>query len=192
MGRPSVTWTPEQRAEVSARMKGNTIRRGKNLVAPIFIRDGVPGRVCISCLSWKPLVKFARHSSCAGGRRNVCTRCSGRASYAKNSKRSIEFTRKWQADHPNEYREIRRAACRRRNHRRMVGPGVSVEDYRSILSIYGGCCAYCGKSATTMDHVTPLSRGGIHGPDNLVPACQSCNFSKHTKTLDEWNGPKEQ
>ena len=37
-----------------------------------------------------------------------------------------------------------------------------------------------------MDHVLPLSRGGLHEVNNLVPACRKCNFNKHDKTLEEW------
>jgi 5-methylcytosine-specific restriction endonuclease McrA len=49
-----------------------------------------------------------------------------------------------------------------------------------------GSCVYCGKKATTVDHVRPLFRGGWEHEDNLVPACKSCNFSKGTKLLTEW------
>jgi len=49
-------------------------------------------------------------------------------------------------------------------------------------------CTYCGEKLVSphMDHVIPLSKGGLHTISNVVPACQSCNSSKHTKTPDEW------
>lgn len=54
-----------------------------------------------------------------------------------------------------------------------------------------GHCAYCGKKAKlTLDHVVPLSKGGKHSKDNVVPACSHCNSSKGNKTLDEWLGKK--
>jgi 5-methylcytosine-specific restriction endonuclease McrA len=37
-----------------------------------------------------------------------------------------------------------------------------------------------------LDHATPLSRGGDHSIDNLVPACGECNLKKGTKTMDEF------
>lgn len=59
-------------------------------------------------------------------------------------------------------------------------------------------CAHCGASLTrrngrrrylptdaTLDHVIPLSRGGIHGVSNVVIACAACNFGRHDKLLDE-------
>lgn len=50
-----------------------------------------------------------------------------------------------------------------------------------------GPCVFCGAPADTVEHITPLSRGGWEHPDNLVPACGSCNFSKGSKLLTEWD-----
>lgn len=36
-----------------------------------------------------------------------------------------------------------------------------------------------GYSWPELDHVIPLSRGGPHTADNLVPSCISCNRAKH-------------
>lgn len=50
-------------------------------------------------------------------------------------------------------------------------------------------CRYCGRPATSIDHVVPVSKGGKDEPDNLVPACRSCNSSKGSKALDDWTPP---
>lgn len=49
-------------------------------------------------------------------------------------------------------------------------------------------CVYCDAKGGRLecDHITPVSRGGDHEPDNLVTACFSCNRSKGSKTLEEW------
>jgi HNH endonuclease len=39
----------------------------------------------------------------------------------------------------------------------------------------------CGNVATTMDHVAPVSRGGLNAIENVVPARGFCNSSKGTK-----------
>src|SRR3990167_47943 len=41
-------------------------------------------------------------------------------------------------------------------------------------------CFYCRhKAKLTIDHVIPLSKGGQHTMENVVPACLSCNSKKH-------------
>ena len=51
-------------------------------------------------------------------------------------------------------------------------------------------CAYCLKPLSngirSIDHVTPLSRGGAHDTDNVVLACMPCNARKGAKTLIEF------
>ncbi|MCH9772572.1 MAG: HNH endonuclease, partial [Cyanobacteria bacterium] len=39
-------------------------------------------------------------------------------------------------------------------------------------------CIYCGKPSESIDHVFPLSRGGMSVTENCVPACLSCNGQK--------------
>lgn len=41
-----------------------------------------------------------------------------------------------------------------------------------------------------VDHKTPLSRGGDHSIENLVPACRKCNMAKMTMTANEFVGVK--
>lgn len=50
-------------------------------------------------------------------------------------------------------------------------------------------CAYCGKDmgdSPSLEHLTPVSRGGDNQRYNLVYACKSCNSKKHDKTLEEY------
>ena len=56
---------------------------------------------------------------------------------------------------------------------------------RGVLRRDGYRCAYCQKSANTIDHVQPKSRGGKDTWENLVACCLKCNSSKGDKTLHE-------
>ena len=56
---------------------------------------------------------------------------------------------------------------------------------RGVLRRDGNRCTYCGRSANTIDHVQPRSRGGRDTWENLVAACLKCNNKKSDKTLDE-------
>ncbi len=56
---------------------------------------------------------------------------------------------------------------------------------RGVLRRDGYRCAYCQKSANTIDHVQPKSRGGKDTWENLVACCLKCNNTKSDKTLAE-------
>jgi 5-methylcytosine-specific restriction endonuclease McrA len=60
---------------------------------------------------------------------------------------------------------------------------------RGVLRRDDHRCAYCGKSATTVDHVQPKSRGGAESWENLVACCLRCNNLKgdHTPSEIGWN-----
>jgi 5-methylcytosine-specific restriction endonuclease McrA len=46
-------------------------------------------------------------------------------------------------------------------------------------------CAYCGRHATTVNHVLPQSRGGESTWLNAVAACAPCNHRKANRTPAE-------
>lgn len=75
-------------------------------------------------------------------------------------------------------------------HARREQTGTASPEVQSFIrDIRTQPCAYCGSEENIeVDHVVPLSRGGLHSSDNLVPACRPCNRSKGARTLDEWSG----
>lgn len=55
-----------------------------------------------------------------------------------------------------------------------------------VISRDAHTCAYCGsRSARTVDHVMPRSRGGKDEWMNTVAACLRCNGAKADRTPDE-------
>lgn len=63
--------------------------------------------------------------------------------------------------------------------------------YNINKDVYGKItCEYCKlpleTSNITIDHKTPLCRGGNNEITNLAIACHSCNSKKHTKTYAEF------
>ncbi len=48
-------------------------------------------------------------------------------------------------------------------------------------------CVFCGgENVTLWEHLVPVARGGETVLGNMVPACQPCNDSKHSKPYDKW------
>jgi len=56
---------------------------------------------------------------------------------------------------------------------------VTKEIKNSIISRDNNTCLKCGSTKNlNVDHITPLSRGGDNGYDNLQTLCSSCNSKK--------------
>jgi len=83
------------------------------------------------------------------------------------------------------------AAKKRRDYarrKRAVVPSrpVTARDWMAILEAHHYRCHYCkmpftAETPPTLDHVIPVSKGGLHVTENIVPACQSCNSKKSNK-----------
>ena len=64
---------------------------------------------------------------------------------------------------------------------------LTKEEWFRILAAYDDRCVYCDKPARlSMDHVIPVSKGGNHSIDNVVPACMPCNLRKKNHEVEDW------
>jgi len=64
---------------------------------------------------------------------------------------------------------------------------LTAKEWQQILLLYGHKCIYCGETKNlTQDHVIPVSKGGNHIKENVVPACRSCNCSKGNRDVNTW------
>ena len=82
-----------------------------------------------------------------------------------------------------------RARYAKRRQRRLarVVNDLTDEQWIEILDAWGAC-AYCGGQGPALqrDCVMPISRGGRYTVENVVPACASCNASKHNSEVTGW------
>jgi len=64
---------------------------------------------------------------------------------------------------------------------------------RAVFARDGGRCVYCRAPATSIDHVTPRSRGGMHVWENVVSCCRRCNHAKADRGIAElgWRMPRQ-
>ncbi len=113
----------------------------------------------------------------------------------KHKKTSKASSRAWRDRNPEKHRAqlkawrnsdpANNAETERRRRARKLGCEVrfSLQEWRSVLDVFGHACAYCLRTdrKLTQDHVVPLSKGGAHADGNIVPACKSCNSSKGAK-----------
>ena len=82
--------------------------------------------------------------------------------------------------------DAKHAHIRRQNKKVGVCTLKSTEWTRT-LKYFNHQCAYCGSAEyLEQDHVIPVSRGGHYTPDNIIPACRSCNASKNNKIMQDW------
>jgi 5-methylcytosine-specific restriction endonuclease McrA len=96
---------------------------------------------------------------------------------------AVQRTLRWLREHPdrrNAYARQRREALR------FAAGAVTTEELAELLTANEGKCAYCPNFADTFDHVVPLSRGGEHVLENILPACRPCNSSKSDSPLWDW------
>jgi len=56
---------------------------------------------------------------------------------------------------------------------------------RAVFARDGGRCVYCNAPATSLDHVIPRSRGGLHVWENVVSCCGRCNHAKADRVIGE-------
>lgn len=62
---------------------------------------------------------------------------------------------------------------------------IATVSRRGVLRRDGHRCGYCGRAATTVDHIVPRSRGGADTWENLVACCIRCNNSKGNRSLEQ-------
>ena len=66
-------------------------------------------------------------------------------------------------------------------------PKISNKDWReSLYKVTKYKCIYCGKPSESLDHIHPMSKGGISSTSNCVPCCLSCNGKKSDSEVLNW------
>lgn len=111
---------------------------------------------------------------------------------AKNREKVREYSRRWASK--NRSRTHKNVLVRRAR-RRALPANWTRQNWLSCLSYFEGKCAYCGNPpglfrnmGMNADHFIPLASDKCPGtvPENIVPACVSCNSSKSDKLPEQW------
>lgn len=119
-------------------------------------------------------------------------------SYMRRNRISLtERHRQWVNDNPEArrkhwnrwYATHREAWSFHVRNRKLSKVGhVTPGEWREIKASFDHKCFYCGTrpARLTQDHFVPLSKGGVHSAENIVPACQSCNSRKRDLSAEEF------
>lgn len=107
--------------------------------------------------------------------------------------------RNWKTNNPEKYKAYHTATkvknrCKSLDFDKDITLGKLYERDKGICKICGGLCDYndyeirgntiiVGNSYPSIDHITPLSKGGSHTWDNVQLAHKQCNSIKSDKTL---------
>lgn len=93
----------------------------------------------------------------------------------------------WRAKNTELVRAIRSGYKARR--RAIELAGDSSADIAKWLAQQDMTCRWCGidcETAYHIDHVHPLSKGGLHVVSNLCISCPTCNVRKNAKNPLDW------
>jgi 5-methylcytosine-specific restriction endonuclease McrA len=65
------------------------------------------------------------------------------------------------------------------------GANFSLAEWETLLGACGHRCLRCGVTeGLSVDHVIPLSCGGVNTVENLQPLCRECNSLKGSEIRD--------
>jgi 5-methylcytosine-specific restriction endonuclease McrA len=158
---------------------------------------------CSSCKTSKTLESFNKRRASNDGLSPICKECKAQASrtyYLPNKDTYIEKAKAWGTANPERRKEIERryrkthrqqqnlrtTNYRARKRRASMGWDADIGWWNALLDKFDSRCAYCRKAGKmTLDHIHPIARGGLHDPSNIVPACETCNYTKRDKTVAE-------
>lgn len=107
-----------------------------------------------------------------------------------NIEKAREATRQWFKNNPirnRGYVHKRRALIKK------DALDITEVDWMRCLAFFDYKDAYTGKKMKmpTMDHIVPISKGGIHAWHNIVPCEKEVNSSKNNNDMEKWYRQQE-
>lgn len=98
-----------------------------------------------------------------------------------NKEKRAKYQKEWRQDNPDKYNSY---AAKRRARKLNQSP-VLTEAEQLRMNLYHTICTYLNKTCDTpkwnVDHIQPLSKGGLNHPDNLQILTAKLNMEKHNK-----------
>ena len=110
--------------------------------------------------------------------------------YREDNKEKIaEYIKQYYASEHGQIVQFN-ACNKRRQREEEQGRGITVEQWKEMMNFFNWKCAYSGtplnKDDRTIDHIIPLSKGGLNEPWNCVSMYSNYNKSKNTSDMLDW------
>jgi HNH endonuclease. len=166
-------------------------------------------KTCTKCGAEKPHAEFSKHKRAKDGLQPYCKACDNEHNKKwrednrermlerskkwneENKERKRESDKKWREDNKEHVREytkkwakdnphIGRAKAQRRRARKKAALPYLSENDNLALKLLSEEASILGEG-WHLDHIVPLSKGGLHHPDNLQIVRGSYNLSKKDK-----------
>lgn len=108
-----------------------------------------------------------------------------KAKYQRDKEKLRPTRKAWKKNNPEKLKAGWQAYRARKMNAENTLTSLQWEDR---IAEFNNHCAYCllPLAKAEIEHMNPLSRGGGHTLENVVPACRSCNAKKHDKNLLEF------
>lgn len=163
--------------------------------------DGIDHRPCSTCGDVKPVTDFYFYKS-TGYYDADCKPCARKLAVVArhaNLERARENSRRYYRENPDK---VKAHTIMRRDIARSGQPGEEI-NVREVADAFGWICQLCGEPidpeikhrqwdaepmGLSLDHIVPLSRGGLHVRTNVQPAHHLCNVRKQNRLEEDAAG----
>lgn len=111
--------------------------------------------------------------------------------YKNNKEERLKYQKQWAKENPDKIFNNR---LKYRGLKENQGSGISKNQWYEMMNFFGWCCAYSGifiggeenEEIRSIDHIIPISLGGLNEPWNCIPMYRYYNQSKYTNDMITW------
>ena len=125
-------------------------------------------------------------------RDNIKEKVKPRKQTEKYKKQAREYQKQYRIDNPDK---CFNKQCRYRAREKEQGEGIAKEQWKELNEFFEWCCAYSWmplkKEYRHIDHIIPLSKGGVNEVWNLIPCMDSYNCCKNNREPLAWYQAQE-
>ncbi len=174
--------------------KGISLKQRRALVEASIYGEGT--KKCLICDNDYPLIEFALQGK-DRGRKPYCKKCFMLKDVNKKKRwdnwieenrerhnQTVQIRRHTDIEREDYQRETRR------NYIQSTADGSIKQEILWGMLRKTTKCPYCnsgmGSTEKSIDHLIPLSKGGLHRITNIIVCCKKCNIGKNNKDIEDW------